>query len=103
MLDPRLVSEWMRNHIGGNFKLAGVADDNEVFVEFNAISYLDTAKSREQEDLVRESLRQKFPEITKVTFVIKPSISQLEDLLQNLNATLETKKPQKQLLDIGEF
>lgn len=106
MINPITIAEWIKENSAINFKLAGVSDDGEIFIESNDAEYFYSDKGAKQEAALSEALRQKFSNIKKVTFVVKPSIKQLEEVLQGLNKLVEletSKAPKRNLLDIEEF
>jgi len=100
MINPIDVANWLQNNSAVNFKLAGVADDGEVFIEDSDPAYF---KGADKEELLSETLRRKFPEIKKITFVVKPSLRQVEEMIQNLNKVVNFEQPKNKLLDIEEF
>ena len=93
----REIGEYIRVHFPG-CKFVGISSDNEVFVEF------------ENNDLeihtgTAHRLRELFPYIAKVTVVVKPSLEQVKEMVDELNQFLDGPKPKPQtpLLTIGGF
>ena len=92
----REIGEHIRKHFMG-CRFVGISSDNEVFVEF------------ENDDLdihigTAQRLRELFPYISKVTTVVKPSLSQVKQMVDELNAVLaEPESTDAPLLGIGEF
>lgn len=93
----REIGEYIRAHFMG-CRFVGISSDNEVFIEF------------ENDDLdihlgTSQRLRELFPYIAKVTTVVKPSLAQVKQMVDELNSLLEEPKPAPKppLLGIGEF
>lgn len=91
------IGEYIRGHFPG-CKFVGISSDNEVFVEFehdDSDFQLGTSYR----------LREEFPYISKVTMVVKPSLEQVKQMVEELNQLLDepAKQPSKPLLGIGEF
>lgn len=91
----REIGEYIREHFMG-CRFVGISSDNEVFVEF------------ENDDLdihvgTAQRLRELFPYITKVTTVVRPSLAQVKQMVDELNTFIEGPKPKPPLLEIGEF
>jgi hypothetical protein len=93
----REIGEYIREHFMG-CRFVGISSDNEVFVEF------------ENDDLdihvgTAQRLRELFPYITKVTTVVKPSLAQVKQMVDELNTFIEGPQPEPKppLLGIGEF
>ena len=89
------VAEYITEHLTG-CKFVGIADDNEVFIEF------------EYEDLEMQNgaalrIKREFSYITRVTIVVKPSIESVKQMVDDLNDYLEEKPKEENLLDIGSF
>lgn len=96
MVDVKELGEFINDKIMG-CKFVGLSSDGEVFVEFeHADGDLELAAAH--------TIRKKFPDTTKVTVVVKPSISTVKKMVDELNDYLEEDKPKKEgLLDIGSF
>lgn len=93
----REIGEYIRAHFPG-CKFVGISNENEVFVEFENDDldiHMGTAKR----------LRELFPYIAKVTVVVKPSLAQVKQMVDELNQFLDgpPPAPKAPLLDIGEF
>ncbi len=96
MVDIKELGEFITDKIMG-CKFVGLSSEGEVFVEFeHADGDLELAAAH--------TIRQKFPETTGVTVVVKTSISTVQKMVDELNEYLEGDKPKKDdLLDIGKF
>jgi len=97
-MDPKSIAEFIQENIMG-CHLVGVSSDNEVFVEFDHEDPdLETGASR----LIKEN----FPSISTVVTVVRPSIKQMTQMVNDLNDLLqehEDGNPSGPLLDIGGF
>lgn len=93
---PKEIAEFLQANVLG-CHLVGVSNENEVFVEFD---HEDPTMEKD----AAVALRAQFPEITQVTVVIRPSITQLKEMIDALNQAVgESTPPKKPLLDIGSF
>ncbi len=96
MIDLQEIGTFIKDRIMG-CKFVGLSSDAEVFIEFDH-------DDPDLELAAAQRLRKEFPEITKVTTVVKPSITQVQQMVDDLNQLLEEEKPKKHnLLDIGSF
>lgn len=90
------IGDFVNEHIDG-CKFVGLSNENEVFIEF-------AKDSPDREDAAATAIRTRFPDIEKVTVVVRPSIEEVKEMVEGLNAYLEeTPKKKKDLLDIGDF
>jgi len=90
------VAEFIKEHLIG-CKFVGISSDNEVFVEFE---YDDP----EMQNGAALRLRREFSYLSKVTIVVRPSIEEVKQMVDDLNKFLDEKPSEKNnLLDIGEF
>lgn len=90
------VAEFIKEHLIG-CKFVGISSDNEVFVEFE---YDDP----EMQNGAALRLRREFSYLSKVTIVVRPSIEEVKQMVDDLNVFLdEQPSKEKELLDIGEF
>lgn len=93
---PKEIAEFLQVNVLG-CHLVGVSNDNEVFVEFD---HEDPLLERD----AAVAIRKQFPEVTRVTVVVRPSITQLKEMIDALNQAVgEETSPKKPLLDIGSF
>lgn len=93
---PKEIAEFLQANVLG-CHLVGISNENEVFVEFD---HEDPVLERD----AAVALRTQFPEVTRVTVVVRPSISQLKEMIDALNQAVgEELPPQKPLLDIESF
>ena len=100
------IAKWLKATAAGNFKLAGISSDGELFIETSDAEYFYSDKGAKQEAALSESLRQRFSNVKKITFVVKPSLKQLEQVIEDLNKLVlmeENPQPKIKLLDIEEF
>ena len=81
MVDFREIAEFIRAEVPG-CKFVGITDDHEVFIEFR-----DTTP--ELEISGAQIVKEKFPHISKITIVVKPSIEQVKKMVDDLNGFLE--------------
>lgn len=89
------IAEFMKERLPGS-KFVGISSDDEVFVEFE---YDDV----EMQNGAALRLREEFPRISKVTVVVRPSIAEVKQMVDDLNKFLDEEPPKNDLLDIGEF
>jgi hypothetical protein len=89
------VAEYIRTNLTG-CKFVGISSDNEVFVEFE---YDDL----EMQNGAALRIKREFPFLSKVTVVIKPSIKEIKQMVDDLNELLEQPPKKDDLLGIGEF
>ena len=90
------IAEFMKECLPGS-KFVGISSDDEVFVEFE---YDDVEI---QNDAARR-LREEFSYISKVVTVVRPSIAEVKQMVDDLNKFLDEEPPQSSgLLDIGRF
>jgi hypothetical protein len=90
------------NHQVPACRFVGLTSDHELFVEFehDNSGYMKEAKHQ---------ILEAFPELSGVVAVIKPSIAQLTQMVENLNKIIEENESpapvenKSDLLDIGEF
>ena len=88
------LAEYIQDNIPG-CSFVGIEDDSgELFVSFN---HTDDAKKVE----ATEQLLEKFEEVKKIIIVERMDIKTATQLINDLNISLEEKKPD--LLDIGNF
>lgn len=97
MMDPKRIAEFIQDNIMG-CRLVGVSSDDEIFVEFD----------HDDPDLemgASHLLKGTFPEASKIVTVVRPSIVQMTQMVDDLNKMLEEPedKPKGPLLDIGDF
>ena len=102
MLNVIEIANWLQDHCAANYKLVGVGNDNEVFIETEDMNYIEIKDDTEKDNFVL-SLRQKFPSIGKITFVVKPSLKQVHSMINDLNVFLKNQPVKKDLLDIEKF
>ena len=98
MIDVKALGEFIQTHLSG-CGLVGVSSDNEVFLEFDRE---DAGLEFEVSRIIKES----FPESSKVVTVVRPSISQMTAMVNELNIVLgesENETPEKPLLQIEDF
>jgi hypothetical protein len=98
MLDLREIGTYIQEE-HPSCRFVGISDEDEVFLEF-------TELTPEQEEKVFKSLKKQFPEISSVITVVKPSLKQLQEMVDNLNDLIENSEktePQKPLLDLERF
>lgn len=94
--DFKEIVEYINSSLTG-CKFVGISSDNEVFVEFE---YDDT----EMQNGTALRIKREFPYISKVTVVIRPTLVEVKQMVDDLNQFLEKDTPKKDtLLDIGEF
>lgn len=97
MINPMVIGEWIKNNGEGFWKFVGVSDKQEVFVE-------NLKDLGEPEQLFfNRALKFTFPEISKTIFVVKPSLTQMEEMVQQLNQLLRQEEAAPNLLGIGSF
>ena len=90
------IAEYIQEHLTG-CKFVGISSDNEVFVEFE---YEDI----EMQNGASLRIHEEFSYISKVTVVVKPSITEVKAMVDGLNKYLDGEVPtKKDLLDIGSF
>ncbi len=93
MNSPQEIAKFIKQSIMG-CAFVGITNGAEVFLEFD----------HDDPDLelgAGQRLRRKFPQITKVITVVKPSITQAQQMVEDLNQFLAEEKPKKRnLLDI---
>lgn len=78
-------------------QFVGISSDNEVYIRFEDC---DPVK----ESIVKKGLREEFPDLSKITTVVEPSINQVKEMVDKLNHILEEEDRGKtNLLDIEEF
>lgn len=96
-MDPKNIAEFIQeNTMGCHF--VGISSDNEIFLEFD----------HDDEDLelgVSKLLKKKFPQVNKIVTIVRPSIIQMTEMVNELNTLLNEpeEKSKNPLLDIGEF
>ncbi len=96
MVEVKELGEFITNKVLG-CKFVGLSGDGEVFVEFEH-------SDGDLELAAAHTIRKQFPDTTKVTVVVKPSIGTVKKMVDELNEYLEEDKPKKDgLLDIGSF
>ncbi len=90
------IAEYIQEQLMG-CKFVGISSDNEVFVEFE---YEDI----EMQNGAALRIREEFSYISKVTVVVKPSITEVKAMVDGLNKYLDEEVPtKKDLLGIGSF
>ena len=89
------IGKFINEEIEG-CKFVGVSSDNEVFIEFEQ-------DSLDRETYIGSIIRTRFPHIESVTVVVRPSIGQVKQMVDDLNIYLENTPKKKDLLDIGDF
>jgi hypothetical protein len=90
------IVEYIQGHLMG-CKFVGISSDDEVFVEFE---YDDI----EMQNGAALRLKEEFSYIKKVTVVVRPSIKDVTEMVDELNKYLDSTTPKKEgLLDIGSF
>ena len=90
------IAEYIQSHLTG-CKFVGISSDNEVFVEFE---YDEV----EMQNGAALRIKREFSYISRVTVVVKPSIVQVKQMVDDLNTFVEgNKNKKKPLLDIGRF
>ena len=98
IINPVPIGQWIRDNGQGMWKFVGVSNEDEVFLE-----NLTDASDEKQLEISR-SLTAAFPEVSKTIFVVKPSLIQMEEMVENLNQLLrQEEKPKRNLLGIGNF
>lgn len=96
MTNFREIGEYIRQHLVG-CKFVGISSDNEVFVEFE---YDDL----EMQNGAALRIKREFPYISRVAVVVKPSIKDVKQMVDDLNKFLDKDSyKENHLLDIGEF
>jgi hypothetical protein len=101
MISPKQIANFMRDKTSG-WRFIGISDDEEVFIE-----QVEEVCMPEPE--VAQMLREAFPMVGSITVVVKPSIGQVEQMVEDLNKMIgdlekaEKLKPTPDLLDIGKF
>lgn len=96
MIDIKKLGEFISDKIMG-CKFVGLSSDNEVFVEFDHAD-------KDLELVAARTIRKMFPNVTQVTIVIKPSITEIQKMVDDLNRYLEKDSSKKKdLLDIESF
>jgi hypothetical protein len=93
---PKQIGEFIRDNIMG-CHFVGFSSDGEVFAEFD----------HEDEDLelaASRLLQETFPEVKKLVTVVRPSLREVQEMVEALNEALETPSPPKpKLLGIDGF
>lgn len=98
MIDFKKIAEFIEHTIVG-CKFVGMADDGELFIEFEHKD--DSLKLN-----AAELLQSEFSEVTKVSFVERVNVKKAKEMVDQLNKFLEDldkKEKTKDLLDIGTF
>lgn len=98
MNNIKAIAEYINTQVPA-CSFVGLSSDQEVFVEFehSNTDYMTKAKAQ---------IISAFPELKDVISVIKPSITEVTEMVKALNDLLdEERKPveTKPLLDIGSF
>ena len=103
-MNPVDLREWLSAQEGG-FGLAGVSSDGEVFLSCTDPEYFQTPAARKQEAALIKGLRAEFPGAGRVTFVVKPSMTMLREMVDGLNSFLgeQDRATRPNLLGIGGF
>lgn len=91
VIDPHPLVSWLKA-AHPDVRFVGISTDQEVFLEY-------TSGSEALENIVATTLKTAFPEVQKTIFVVKPSLLQMEQMVQELNKLLEP--PKNNLLQIG--
>ena len=98
MINFKEIADFIVAKIKG-CKFVGITDDGEVFVEFE----------HEIENLklhAVQQIKEKFSNVSKVTFVEKLNIKKAKEMVDDLNRLLEqgvSEEEQSSLLKIGKF
>lgn len=98
MVNFKEIADFIVAEIAG-CKFVGIADDGEVFVEFD----------HENEDFKLQAahkIREKFSNISKVSFVERLNIQKAKEMVDELNSLLEQEEgegAQNNLLQIEKF
>ena len=91
----REIAEYIQSNLTG-CKFVGISSDNEVFVEFE---YDDP----EMQNGAALRIKRQFPYIARVAIVVRPSLADVKQMVDDLNKYLEDNPKKDDLLDIGEF
>ena len=93
---PKQIGEFIKASIMG-CHFVGLSSTGEVFVEFDHDDIdLELAASR--------LLKETFPEVTRLVTVVRPSLREVQEMVNTLNEVLEPQAPPKSpLLGIDGF
>ena len=98
MHNLKVIAEYINEKVP-SCSFVGLSSDQEVFVEFKHTNteYMTEAKAQ---------IISSFPELKNVISVVKPSISEVTEMVKALNDLIDEERnpvKTKPLLDIGSF